>query len=165
MVFMCYVVVLSTCYLYCFFLMIRRPPRSTRTDTLFPYTTLFRSAVLHFETGPQYRFGDFTIAQVDNGRQLDDKFLRRYVPIKPGDVYDPQVILNTQFALGDLGYFQGVEIVTQRDAAVDRKVPILINTTPRHSQHYDFGIGYGTDTGLRGSVGAEFRRQIGRAHV
>src|SRR3546814_20418998 len=25
-----------------FFLMIRRPPRSTRTDTLFPYTTLFR---------------------------------------------------------------------------------------------------------------------------
>src|SRR3546814_16205437 len=32
-------------YCYCFFafLMIRRPPRSTRTDTLFPYTTLFRS--------------------------------------------------------------------------------------------------------------------------
>src|SRR3546814_15050166 len=28
----------------CLFLMIRRPPRSTRTDTLFPYTTLFRSA-------------------------------------------------------------------------------------------------------------------------
>src|SRR3546814_7546533 len=28
----------------CFFLMIRRPPRSTRTDTRFPYTTLFRSA-------------------------------------------------------------------------------------------------------------------------
>src|SRR3546814_8361282 len=27
----------------CFFLMIRRPPRSTRTDTLFPYTALFRS--------------------------------------------------------------------------------------------------------------------------
>src|SRR3546814_20213801 len=29
--------------LFVFFLMIRRPPRSTRTDTLFPYTTLFRS--------------------------------------------------------------------------------------------------------------------------
>src|SRR3546814_16090707 len=29
-----------------FFLMIRRPPRSTRTDTLFPYTTLFRSAAV-----------------------------------------------------------------------------------------------------------------------
>src|SRR3546814_18366928 len=31
------------CDLFFFFLMIRRPPRSTRTDTLFPYTTLFRS--------------------------------------------------------------------------------------------------------------------------
>src|SRR3546814_12074291 len=30
-------------WLCIFFLMIRRPPRSTRTDTLFPYTTLFRS--------------------------------------------------------------------------------------------------------------------------
>src|SRR3546814_14861601 len=30
-------------FLLFFFLMIRRPPRSTRTDTLFPYTTLFRS--------------------------------------------------------------------------------------------------------------------------
>src|SRR3546814_6607405 len=42
------VVILSFgCHLFCmvvfFFLMIRRPPRSTRTDTLFPYTTLFRS--------------------------------------------------------------------------------------------------------------------------
>src|SRR3546814_5617366 len=33
------------CVVSFFFLMIRRPPRSTRTDTLFPYTTLFRSAV------------------------------------------------------------------------------------------------------------------------
>src|SRR3546814_14964694 len=31
------------CFVFFFFLMIRRPPRSTRTDTLFPYTTLFRS--------------------------------------------------------------------------------------------------------------------------
>src|SRR3546814_8092945 len=31
--------------MFFFFLMIRRPPRSTRTDTLFPYTTLFRSPV------------------------------------------------------------------------------------------------------------------------
>src|SRR3546814_5661561 len=30
-------------FIYLFFFMTRRPPRSTRTDTLFPYTTLFRS--------------------------------------------------------------------------------------------------------------------------
>src|SRR3546814_20641199 len=31
--------------MFCFFLRIRLPPRSTRTDTLFPYTTLFRSVL------------------------------------------------------------------------------------------------------------------------
>src|SRR3546814_19182419 len=34
-------------FVFLFFLMRRRPPRSTRTDTLFPYTTLFRSLDLH----------------------------------------------------------------------------------------------------------------------
>src|SRR3546814_857241 len=44
------------CYiLFFFFLRIRRPPRSTRTDTLFPYTTLFRSRV----ELPRHRDGSF----------------------------------------------------------------------------------------------------------
>src|SRR3546814_7137704 len=39
-----------------FVLMIRRPPRSTRTDTLFPYTTLFRSHVI------SSAFGEYLIS-------------------------------------------------------------------------------------------------------
>src|SRR3546814_17070613 len=35
-----------------FFLIIRRPPRSTRTDSLFPYTTLFRSSLLLHDLEP-----------------------------------------------------------------------------------------------------------------
>src|SRR3546814_5825384 len=37
--------------------MIRRPPRSTRTDTLFPYTTLFRSGLLSAMAGAEAKFG------------------------------------------------------------------------------------------------------------
>src|SRR3546814_7143263 len=51
--------------LFIFFLMVRRPPRSTRTDTLFPYTTLFRSrgrharrAVAQPRAGAQHRLTD-----------------------------------------------------------------------------------------------------------
>src|SRR3546814_12877557 len=36
-------IMIAICVSLFVFLMIRRPPRSTRTDTLFPYTTLFRS--------------------------------------------------------------------------------------------------------------------------
>src|SRR3546814_16189111 len=43
-------------FFFCFFfLMIRRPPRSTRTDTLFPYTTLFRSRRHRRESGRTIR--------------------------------------------------------------------------------------------------------------
>src|SRR3546814_1608224 len=35
--------------------MIRRPPRSTRTDTLFPYTTLFRSQPPLYDSAPMIR--------------------------------------------------------------------------------------------------------------
>src|SRR3546814_1548836 len=40
-----------------FFLMIRRPPRSTRTDTLFPYTTLFRSGAVSEEVAKAMAIG------------------------------------------------------------------------------------------------------------
>src|SRR3546814_4182068 len=42
----CLYLLFSLQFFFVFFLMIRRPPRSTRTDTLFPYTTLFRSLLL-----------------------------------------------------------------------------------------------------------------------
>src|SRR3546814_3615681 len=40
---LCCFTTLFVVIVFLFFLMIRRPPRSTRTDTLFPYTTLYRS--------------------------------------------------------------------------------------------------------------------------
>src|SRR3546814_4070646 len=42
--------------------MIRRPPRSTRTDTLFPYTTLFRST---FRTGGEEGIADIGMDETD----------------------------------------------------------------------------------------------------
>src|SRR3546814_9414883 len=54
--------------------MIRRPPRSTRTDTLFPYTTLFRS-IFSFGPGAWRRSNDVDQARQDsrpNPRQADD---------------------------------------------------------------------------------------------
>src|SRR3546814_19890638 len=49
---------MDVCTFCFFFLMIRRPPRSTRTDTLFPYTTLFRSPAPCFRPPIQADFAD-----------------------------------------------------------------------------------------------------------
>src|SRR3546814_15475351 len=46
--------------------MIRRPPRSTRTDTLFPYTTLFRSMIFHPAERAQYASADLRIVNFEH---------------------------------------------------------------------------------------------------
>src|SRR3546814_9425659 len=46
---------------YVFFLMIRRPPRATRTDTLFPYTTLVRSTIRSTESAIWREMASFGI--------------------------------------------------------------------------------------------------------
>src|SRR3546814_10238427 len=63
------------CVLF-FFLRIRRPPRSTRTDTLFPYTTLFRAVglVASVNGQPGIQGDDVAGDAFDIVQRLDDKF-------------------------------------------------------------------------------------------
>src|SRR3546814_4216647 len=56
------------CFIFCF-LMIRRPPRSTRTDTLFPYTTLFRSTRTCSSTSASARSSDAGAASSSPSRR------------------------------------------------------------------------------------------------
>src|SRR3546814_11308077 len=69
-----------------YFLMIRRPPRSTRTDTLFPYTTLFRSegqvGVARGVGRPELDAGRVGLAELDR-RHVHD---HRAVVAGPGHV-------------------------------------------------------------------------------
>src|SRR3546814_19053991 len=73
--------------------MIRRPPRSTRTDTLFPYTTLFRSVIMV----------DFDIDQADVPAFLAAMARRRRIRIRDGarqwallrDLGNPQIWTET----------------------------------------------------------------------
>src|SRR3546814_17015793 len=63
------------CVVCIFVLMIRRPPRSTRTDTLFPYTTLFRSPVRGTQAGGR-KAGGAGSAGTDRGSRHPDALWR-----------------------------------------------------------------------------------------
>src|SRR3546814_20188622 len=86
--------------------MIRRPPRSTRTDTLFPYTTLFRSRGGHDEqpqVRPQRALG--VERQRKRGVALQTSFVR-FVEQHGGNAGKLRVGLNAvrEYALGDHFY-------------------------------------------------------------
>src|SRR3546814_15208723 len=71
-----------------FFLMIRLPPRSTRTDTLFPYTTLFRSAqALLKDSDPDMR--EMAVEEVREAKEqlleLESNLQRMLLPKDPND--------------------------------------------------------------------------------
>src|SRR3546814_6203689 len=76
--------------------MIRRPPRSTRTDTLFPYTTLFRSHEIHerAEIDHRYDLARVDLAHFRFGDDADDPVLRGFdlVEIGRGDLDQPFVV-------------------------------------------------------------------------
>src|SRR3546814_10603937 len=61
------VVIGSVTCIIVFFLMIRRPPRSTRTDTLFPYTTLFRS-----KRRPHFNSADTAVLSAKGKRKVNE---------------------------------------------------------------------------------------------
>ena len=118
--------------------------------------------VLELDSGRRYRFGDIGIVQDGH---LHEDFLRRYITFASGDYYDPAKVLSTQFAFGDLDYFQSVDIDSPRDKAdADGRIPITINTVEKAPRSYKYGLGYGTDTGPRASIGSEFRRINNAGH-
>src|SRR3546814_3861289 len=58
--------------------MVRRPPISTRTDTLFPYTTLFRSCFVHCEDQRLICVGEYAREQRPSVEQSPDECRRRH---------------------------------------------------------------------------------------
>lgn len=123
------------------------------------------SVLLTLDTGRRYYFGDVRIVQ-DGALELRESFLRNYLTFEPGEPYDPARVLSTQFAFSDLDYFQTVDIEGSKEETADdsARVPMLISTTERAPRSYRFGLGFGTDTGPRASIGADFRRLNTRGH-
>src|SRR6185295_15623863 len=54
--------------------------------------------------------------------------------------------------------FQRVEVLTEKENAQGLEVPIVVELAPAKRQRYTAGLGYGSDTGVRGSAGLEVRR-------
>ena len=95
---------------------------------------------------------------------LDPAFVQRHVRFEEGEPFNTDKLLKLQLALGDSGFFRRVEVQSRREEAVEQRIPVTIKTVPAPPRAYAWGLGYGTDTGPRVSLGVNFRRINDRGH-
>lgn len=110
--------------------------------------------LFYFNTGPRYYFGH----TVFKPSPFSPHFLQRFASFKPNEPFSNQKLLKFKQDLQNSRYFQQVEATPNFDQAKDLSVPIDVAVTAPKSQRYDVGIGYGTFTGPRLTLGTDFRR-------
>ncbi len=115
--------------------------------------TLQARIKIRFFTGPRYRFGatHFSVSP------FSQKFLRRYLNYKQGEPFNNNKLSRLQQGLASSGYFSQVAVTPEITQITHDEVPIQIRLKLLNSRLYSYGLGYGTDTGVRGIVGYEKR--------
>ncbi|WP_262339846.1 autotransporter assembly complex protein TamA [Idiomarina sp. OT37-5b] len=107
-----------------------------------------------FDTGPRYFFGELTV--VDS--HLDADLIRRYARFKQGAPYLNSELSRLQVDLGNSDYFSQVTIRSDwQNADSNQQVPVNVETQANEQTQYRYGIGYGTDTGVRLTAGLDRR--------
>jgi translocation and assembly module TamA len=104
---------------------------------------------LNYAGGPRFNFGEINLRQ----NVLREEFIRRYLPFQQGDPYLLDELIELQQVLNDTDYFQTVEVSPGQVLPDSNQIPIEVALTPRKKNRYQFGLGYGTDTGARTKIG------------
>jgi translocation and assembly module TamA len=116
--------------------------------------------IVHLETGPRFYFGRITFQQ----NTFSEAFLKRFLSFKPGEPFSSPKLVKFQQNLSSSNYFQEINVTPQLQDTADNQVPVVVGLTPTKSRQYNIGIGYGTFTGVRASLGANFRHLTKNGH-
>lgn len=112
--------------------------------------------VFQIDLKKRYRYGKITIKQ--RKYYFKPTFLKKFITFHKDELYEMDEINKTQKQLDNSAYFDSVAIVPslqQRDSK-NAIVPIKIILTARDQQAYSIGVGYGTFTGPRATLGATY---------
>lgn len=104
--------------------------------------------VLEFDSGTRFRFGQI----IFNQEAYHEKYLLRFLPFQQGDAYSFDKVVELQYRLTDSDNFKHVDIQNRLDLSADDTMPLELNLSPQAKHTYQFGAGFGTDTGPRGTA-------------
>ncbi|MEH6566742.1 MAG: autotransporter assembly complex family protein [Halopseudomonas sp.] len=96
-------------------------------------------------TGERYKLGEVSYTNT----LFSDDLLDRFIPFKPGEPYDADLVGQFNRDLLSSGYFNSVQVSAPADQAVDGVIPVQVALTERDPHSLGFGGGYSTDVGVR----------------
>lgn len=116
---------------------------------------------IHYDSGQRYHFGKTQFSNAEQSENpkilpLDESLLQRFVTIREGEVYEARKITQLQQDLQSSGYFRQVLVGGKPDPE-QKIVPIDAQLTMNKNKHYALGVGYSTDSGIRGKVDFDWR--------
>jgi len=114
--------------------------------------------LLSLDTGPLFRFGATTSKQ----EIITPELLQRFIPYQEGDVYSLRSLNQLQSSLYATSYFSQVLVEPKFALRQEDKIPVEVSLLAAKQNRYSFGIGYGTDTGMRSSL--EWKNRLFNRH-
>ncbi|WP_167320742.1 autotransporter assembly complex protein TamA [Desulfocapsa sulfexigens] len=103
---------------------------------------------LHMDTGPLYYFGNITFLQ----DFLNPDLLTKYITMEKGTPYSYEALLEFQQNLIASNYAREVTITPRYEESLDQQLPLTVIMKPIAPHKFTFGVGYDSDTGIRGSA-------------
>lgn len=107
---------------------------------------------LKLDTSQVYTIGKMSFSD----SYFHDDFLKRFAKFYEDEPYSPEKVLSFQTALQQSDYFKSAQIEPTPNPD-NRQVPLDVSLIPLKPNKYTVGLGYGTDTGIRGTLGWERR--------
>lgn len=116
---------------------------------------LSAAVILHFQSGTRYRFGKISFCC----NALEESLLQRFPAFAQGDFFNTRQLLDLQVALAGSDYFSSIEIAPRWEEldSDTQQVPIDVALAPNNRDRYQIGLGFGTDTGARATLGFDRR--------
>ena len=108
------------------------------------------SLLVEIESGPPFRFGEL---RVSGTKRYPQGLVSNLSPIRPGDDYDRDKVLLYQRRLLETGYFASVQADIDPQPRLADAAPLRVSVIEASSQHFETGLSYNTDVGLRAETG------------
>lgn len=145
-------------------LLIDRFPAASILDSIAevdPQTAQAR-LVINYASGPRFTLGALQISGLQRYPRV---LVERLAGFAEGEAYTQKKLLDFQQALQDTPNFSAVLVDAPLDAGQPERVPVRVELVEAQQQSVTAGVGYGTDTGSRASLGYQHHNVLSRGWI